>query len=1164
MERALELATLGLALGDHESLPSPVELQRLIADTETGLFIQRGEIPSRLISTAWYLHGIASVPEALALYERDRQLRAFQVSAHVFDLALTDVRRPVSERMRLAFGAQVGYRRSGLEPNAMAMYLRMREHIGSDRTLLEHISRLSLEAGVALLGFRPRVLFPLFGSWLRELDALQDQLGVDIHETPFGIAASVVEGCNHLLRFLTLGDAADRQRAIDVLSRAAAEHEFEVDDTDSRWVAAHLRHIAEGAAEAAVWSALPPSVPPAARRSLTLTSPPVLTLWEPQARLLSGRAGSNPLDPDVRRAVLAVPTSAGKTLTAQILMVDHLATEIGTVCFVAPMRSLAREVRTAMRGRLRMLRRELGRDLPDYADWGIEQADLDPVGVEVMTPERLMQLLRRDATEVLARFTMFIFDEAHMLAESGRGPLLEQLISFIHWKTLDTHHRVILLSAALGNKGEIMSWLDPSGQGAPYSSDWRGPRRLHAIYSTQRDDSRFEQQTVSRAQNEYTVRKVYPLQGVIRLKPADGMRETRLQFVEPIGQIAHRETPSGRRQSGVEKAHTTRGYETSAHIAAAVGHGGPVLVVMSSRVMARQMARAIRGLLDRRSGTRALTTLVRDHLGPDHPLVEVLPFGVAYHHGGLPTDVLEALEEGLRQNVLGWMVATSTLTEGVNLPVRTVVIAETRYDDQPVEAQLRGARLVNAMGRAGRATQESEGWVVLCLNARPEPADFAKLRPTDAELRVQSQLASPEALTELASFENDARTAEDAVFRFAGEHVRGFVAFVWFVLASEDASTADEVVHTVDAALSHLFGFRQLTSDQQRRWRTVALATGAAYTGTDPVRRSAWAQTGTSIRTARELDRHAESLAMAVLAAPSGIDVSDPYAALHLVDEAGFLEATFEFHESPHSWGFRSHRNAPRKDYVDPLTLAVEWLGGTTLPALANEHLQAVTKLDERVEQMVDTVTELFEHFLSWMLGILVDAVNRRLKEAASDRQLCPDLSLFMRYGVDRPIGVTLATGGVRSRRVLHAIGNAAEDAGRVATVEDWLSEMSIADWRQRFRASTVDILDLLDLTRAKSGALLPDLLETGRAALEIDLNAQPRDGAVAAKIAPLATDPSPQRLGVFGLDGQTLGFISPREHGSVAAILDTGLPLAVELDGALLTIELSDADAVV
>ena len=303
--------------------------------------------------------------------------------------------------------------------------------------------------------------------------------------------------------------------------------------------------------------------------------------------------------------------------------------------------------------------------------------------------------------------------------------------------------------------------------------------------------------------------------------------------------------------------------------------------------MARQMARAIRGLLDRRPGTRALTTLVRDHLGPDHPLVDVLPFGVAYHHGGLPTDVLEALEEGLRQSVLGWMVATSTLTEGVNLPVRTVVIAETRYDDQPVEAQLRGARLVNAMGRAGRATQESEGWVVLCLNARPEPADFAKLRPTDEELRVQSQLASPEALTELASFEDDARAAEDAVFRVAGEHVRGFIAFVWFVLASEHANTPDDVAQTVDSVLSHLFGFRQLTTEAQRRWRAVALATGAAYTATDPERRSAWAQTGTSIRTARELDRHAESLAAAVSAAPSGTDVSDAYTALRLIRRRG-------------------------------------------------------------------------------------------------------------------------------------------------------------------------------------------------------------------------------------------------------------------------------------
>ena len=121
------------------------------------------------------------------------------------------------------------------------------------------------------------------------------------------------------------------------------------------------------------------------------------------------------------------------------------------------------------------------------------------------------------------------------------------------------------------------------------------------------------------------------------------------------------------------------------------------------------------------------------------------------------------------------MVATSTLTEGVNLPVRTVVIAETRYDGQPVDAQLRGARLVNAIGRAGRATRESEGWIVLCRQAPEADSDFDLLKPGDDQLEVRSRLATEQALDELAEFEDAMRARVDAVFERAGEDVRSFI-----------------------------------------------------------------------------------------------------------------------------------------------------------------------------------------------------------------------------------------------------------------------------------------------------------------------------------------------------------------------------------------------------
>ena len=48
----------------------------------------------------------------------------------------------------------------------------------------------------------------------------------------------------------------------------------------------------------------------------------------------------------------------------------------------------------------------------------------------------------------------------------------------------ETDHEIVLISAAMGNAGAIAQWLSPDGQALRYESQWRGPRRLHAAFTT--------------------------------------------------------------------------------------------------------------------------------------------------------------------------------------------------------------------------------------------------------------------------------------------------------------------------------------------------------------------------------------------------------------------------------------------------------------------------------------------------------------------------------------------------------------------------------------------------------------------------------------------------------------------------------------------------------
>ena len=599
------------------------------------------------------------------------------------------------------------------------------------------------------------------------------------------------------------------------------------------------------------------------------------------------------------------------------------------------MRSLGREVRDALRGRLRVIQRELPPDLPDFLLEILQE--LPAPTIDVMTPERLGHLLRHDTNGVLNRYGMFIFDEAHLIADPHRGFGLEWVLALLNWKTRSSNHRLVLLSAALGNRAQIMSWISPDQTGQLFSSEWRGPRRLHAVFYTDADWEKQERETV--ASGDWPERLRYPLLGRVQLRPAEGLQAREVAFQSPLGSLAFRVSKDGIREKE-RHGSSTKQYIMNARIVEAVGHAGPVLVVMSTRLMARQMARAIAELVPASTLTRELTAFVRARLGDEHPLVSLLPHRVAYHHAGLPTNVLESLEEALRAEQLLYLTATTTLTEGVNLPVRTVVLAETRYEGQDPGSQILGARLINAMGRAGRATKESEGWVIVCKPGRPERGDFDQMRPADEDLTVTSRLATKEALDALAVFEEVSRHAADAVFTHHAREIDNFISFVWFLMAGFDELNEVPSASDLDGALEATLGFTQLDAGQQARWRKVAMTVRDTYSTVGAPARQRWARTGTSLPSARLLDeigaRTAESAERAIAASRP---IGDAMTAIDVLDKADALSRLLQLREAPGTWGFRPTPKAKTRIDVSPAEFLRAWIGGAEISWERRSHL---------------------------------------------------------------------------------------------------------------------------------------------------------------------------------------------------------------------------------
>lgn len=1155
MERSLDLGLLRDALAGRTNLPSAEDLQRLLADVEVQLFLRNTEIAQDLLEAAWYLHAVASIHEARQRYNLARQRQAFLVSAHIFDLALNQDGWGLTERLSFGFAAAIGYRRGGRDPNATAIMNRLRDDIDATGPVTDHIATLSLEAGLAFLGFETRTLFRWFGTWHRQLSAVARDSGLDeLTSTAFGPTHMVVLGAEDLLVYLATG-RSDRLESGTERLRVTAVGEAGPEDLHSRWVANHLLGLAGEAQAGSLWNpdVLPPDVSAMVRQSFTMGSPPVMTLWEPQRALLT--EARSPFDPDVRRMVLAVPTSGGKTLIGQLLSVEHIARTDRSVCYVVPTRSLGREVRRAMSSRVRVLQKETAAEQADFSSlWGLFDAVTteEPADVEVMTPERLAHLLRHDAAAVLDRFGLFIFDEAQLLKETGRGFTLEAVIALLDYLTAETDHQIVLISAAMGNAGEIAQWLDPAGGCLRFESQWRGPRRLHAAFTTTAnwDDTRVEGDAGTRWRFRHTT----PLTGYIRLRLAEN-RTAGLTVTPDVEWVLVQKSEERiSREKIIDNGRTTKKYMIASETITLLGHAGSVLVVATTRAQAQQLAGGIAEFCEEQPGLAALVDFVRQQLGDDHPLVGVLKRGVGFHHAGLPVEVLEALEGAVRDDTLPYLTCTSTLTDGVNLPVRTVIIYDQPFPDQSEESRLSGARLVNAMGRAGRAGKETEGWIVLVRAAGPTEQDFYDLNPNAESLAVTSSLITDEALDAFASLEDELRATEDAIFT-TFDQAGDFISFVWLVLSIEEGRGIDPADIDVSGIVDATLAARQ-SPEARRACVQIADTTRRRYLASEPQSRRRWARTGTSIGSARTIDTLATRIAVAIQRAAADGALPDLLAPASAIRRLPTLFAELlKLAEAP-DWRFRVSLRGADID-VSPVELLADWVSGQTLPELAVTHLAMVKNPAFRIEQMVGAASEHFEHFLAWTVGAVVEIVNAHLLDADIEARLCPELAGYIRYGVDSPHALRLMTSGIRSRRLAHAI---AQDRPRdlQATHDElraWLAGMGIAGWRDRYDASASEVLDLLDYTRLRSRSLLKTLLETGSVTVEV-LDVQDLLAESHLSVRPVEDDPEPARIAVWA-DDQAIAFISAADHTDIQTILDTGLDFDAELTGTSLRIAL-------
>ncbi|MCZ4078952.1 DEAD/DEAH box helicase [Rhodococcus sp. H36-A4] len=1160
MDRALAAEHLNAAFGDDQltELPTVDELTNLIAEleielvrglTDTGF---RADL-TQLRRTAWYLHGIASTADGRR-YPQEQRRRAFAVSAHVHDLLLDDPTETGLQHMATAFAAQVGYHRADESPNAGAIYRRMRPVVDVPAAFSDSAD-VALQAGILFLGLDMTTLNQRLSTWGFAATSLTRSAELEsLDGTMFGPTQRLLRGVTGLVQYLREGSSEALETARGHL-RVVIDDEVGLSDLDTRWVAGHLVALADGLEASSIWAVLPPDLPPAVKQAFTLDPQPILTLWPPQRDLIS-HSTLSPLSPTTSRLLVSVPTSAGKTLLAQLIICAHTARDDRDVCYVTPLRSLGREMRQGLRPRLRYLDRRLGADLPDgfgtqdlFGDDTIASEDntVHQPQVEVMTPERLMNALRQNPGEVLSRFSLFVIDEVHLIAQSGgRGLLLEGLLALLD----ASGARLILLSGVIGNAASLAAWTSKGKADVLFTDDWRAPRRLHVLLNTEKIEESRADIPANRAGGKNKTR--YDLRARLAVRPTRATAQDLATSKDtPVGQLII--GPDSTRLSGSSSA-----YSMTAKTAALLLRAGSLLMIVSQRATARDAAKVMADELEDDPRSQGLADALVARLGDDHPLIATVRKGVAYHHAGLPVEVQEAVEDAIRSETIKAVVATSTLTDGVNLPVRTVIIATTEYEGQNPAQRMSASQLLNAVGRAGRAGKESEGWIVLALQKALTVSDFDRLTPSPEELEVRSTVARSSALDALAEAEGLVAETQDAILRLTpDQETGGFVNYVWFILHVLEQVPTLANTRTWREIVERLFAFTQLSDDLKERWLALADLVESEYELTPPASRRRWAEAGTSLASAAVIETIAEAVADHL----QGLGSIEEQTLEETLDVLTSLAVYTQLLALPEAGKYWRFRKSPRGADIDVDTDAVirDWIAGRTLTELANDHLSEVPNTAFRLEQMVDGISEGIQHYLSWTVGLVISQANDIHRLSLGSAALFASTSAHLRYGVDSPLAINLLVRDVKSRTLAQRLGRVSREAGwDEEGLREHLSEQHIRGWRDNLEATPTDVLDLLQYVQGRDRHKLAEMMELGAVtAQSLLVNGDKQVFPLAVSV--VASDDG-NELRILADDRTVRGFIVAPDHAGVAAVLASGLVLDFVLQGTTVTITRASA----
>ncbi|MGF6403291.1 helicase [Pseudomonas frederiksbergensis] len=699
---------------------------------------------------------------------------------------------------------------------------------------------------------------------------------------------------------------------------------------------------------------------------------------------------------------LQMPTGAGKTTLCETLLYWHLKRNPTHVAImIVPYRSLASELRNSLVRQLNGLgiaaRCAYGGTIPS----GDEVHGLDHVNALIATPESLSGILSADPA-FAQRISLVICDEGHLLDSSGRGIGLELLLARMKAR-LANPIRFVFMSAIIPNIEEINAWLG-GDENTVIRSTYRP---AIAEFSVLRSSGTGVNKSVRLDMHPHAQQRQYSIHGFLD--------RSNFQYVNPQTRRTKTYTFTSTKTLAVGTARKVLSMGTTAIFAANKRGNQGAIGLAEELIKQLEYPLPLPKPVDY-ADIEALRTHI-DYLETEFGAgwigARSLRNGAVLHHGDIPQETREVLEELLRDRRIQLVICTSTLAEGVNLPIRSLVLYSVQRrigSGQPENMLARDIK--NLVGRAGRAGANTKG-LVICAN----PDQWWLVHPVATAGAGESVRGSLRTLIEnLETFLRTHNLALDNQFLEYQAVIHPLIDGVdatLIELIAEEVGDAEFLRLAADLS-DHTFAAHQLPAGSAVTLRTVFELRAQRVIALRAEGKIAWLRdTGAKVRLLEFVEQ---------VLLPSRADWTNPVDPVSDELLSAILEWAWQDRELKADVGvaFRLD-DGQDPEGVKPRFFEIirQWVHGATFAEIAQS-----TQMD------VDDILGIHTRAITYSLQTLVEQGISLLARLLLDRGIVLNEGVLafvehLKFGAPSSIGILLANGGVRHRKAYVELGNA-------------------------------------------------------------------------------------------------------------------------------------------